>query len=542
VELIDMLVALGLAAALMLGVYSLSVYFAGATQQSELHAAVKLDAQELLKRTLLSPGDPPNWTDASEVRQLGLADPQLPGQLDPIKLAALAAADPENARDAQACVINTARGDYLVTGIDYGIYVWGTITTASVDPRVYERVLRGLFGDDWDKYDIELQIRPALEINVTLAGGRVEVRVSPPGTYNVEVCYMYWPSNGSGLQVAAVYAWKQGQGESKKWQIRIDARNAGPHAVRVDSLSTGSYTVSIGKVLDPYCSKSLKIELPEEGEPGSDALIQYTIIITSDESISASAAKSITMLKSHSELPQFPEKCETAGTVPSSACSTSKTGEEGSASVPVPGGAVFAYAYARGVMLKGVNYSRAGGGDVSLVGLVTKLDAGVYVVHAKLIQNVGPGASLCGCSDPGVSALGLRYLGLFLGGRTVPLLENVRVNPSQSLDLSDVCDSSGKERGGCLVPWRALGRAKFLIAAVERNSKGDPPKCGGIPQRDVIVMPLTGGLPPLSEVRFATWRRWVDRRPEALAASHARALADAGEITYVVDLWVYRYR
>jgi len=202
---------------------------------------------------------------------------------------------------------------------------------------------------------------------------------------------------------------------------------------------------------------------------------------------------------------------------------------------------VFAFAYVRGVMLRGVNYTYWGAGDVSIVGLVAHPSRGVYVVHSKLLQNAGSGASLCGCDDPGVSALGIRYFGVFLGGQSVPLLQNVRLNPSSRFDLGELCDSSGMERGGCLIPWDRIGRAKFLIAAVSRNSQGRPPRCGGIPQNDVIVMPLAGGLPPLYEIKFATWRRWVSRTPEALAVSHASAVADAGEITYVVDLWVFRY-
>jgi hypothetical protein len=191
-------------------------------------------------------------------------------------------------------------------------------------------------------------------------------------------------------------------------------------------------------------------------------------------------------------------------------------------------------------MLKGVNYTYAGTGSVSLVGLVAKPDAGVYVIHSRHIQNAGDGASLCGCDDPDVSAVGLRYLGVFLGGQSAPLYNNLIINPGVSLDLNNVC-GGGIDIGGCLIPWNSFGRAKFLIAAVSRDSHGQPPHCGGIPQNDVIVMPLAGGLPPLYEVHFATWRRWVGRGPEALAVSHASAVADAGEITYVVDLRVFRY-
>ncbi len=174
------------------------------------------------------------------------------------------------------------------------------------------------------------------------------------------------------------------------------------------------------------------------------------------------------------------------------------------------------------------------------MGLVAKPDAGVYVIHSKLIQNAVHGASLCGCDHLGVPALGLRYLGVFLGGQSAPLYNDLTINPGVSLDLNNVC-GGGIDIGGCLIPWDRIGRAKFLIAAVSRNSQGQPPMCGEIPQNDVIVMPLTGGLPPLYEVHFATWRRWVSSRPEALAVSHASAVADAGEITYVVDLWVFRY-
>ena len=202
---------------------------------------------------------------------------------------------------------------------------------------------------------------------------------------------------------------------------------------------------------------------------------------------------------------------------------------------------MFAFAYVRGVMLRGVNYTYWGAGDVSIVGLVAHPSRGVYVVHSRLIQNAGQVASLCGCDEGGAPALGLRYLGVFLGGQSVPLLQNVRLNPASQFDLSAECDSSGMERGGCLIPWGKIGRAKFLIAAVSRNSQGQPPECGVIPQNDVIVMPLAGGLPPLNEINFTTWRRWAGRTPEALAVSHASAVADAGEITYVVDLRVFRY-
>jgi hypothetical protein len=418
-ESIDMLVAFSLVAFFMLGVYFLSYYFAESSKQTEAAAASMLDAQEILKKILQSPGDPLDWTDVNQVNSLGLADPDLPGMLDSRKLMALA-----NASGA-ACRLNAAQGDYPVTKVGYGIYVWGAPTPTSLDPSVYERILRSLFGNDWSKYDIELRIRPALKVAVTPAGSQVFVRVDPPGVYDVDICYVAWP-----------------------------------------------------------------------GTPDV--------------------------------------------TTPISACASGQTGEDGRGGASVSGLSLFAYAYVRGVMLKGVNYTYAGSGTVSLIGLVAKPDAGIYVVHSRHIQNAGDGASLCGCDDPGAPAVGLRYLGVFLGGQSAPLYNDLTVNPGVSLDLNNVCGSGG-DVGGCLVPWDKIGRAKFLIAVVSRDSQGQPPYCGGIPQNDIVVMPLAGGLPPLYEVHFATWRRWVDRRPEALAVSHASAVADAGEITYLVELWVFRY-
>ncbi|MGB9705872.1 MAG: hypothetical protein ACPL3C_10515, partial [Pyrobaculum sp.] len=233
--------------------------------------------------------------------------------------------------------------------------------------------------------------------------------------------------------------------------------------------------------------------------------------------------------------------CKSIKIEPKPQCFTGDTGADGRGAVAVPGDTIFVFVRARGAAVRGVNYTYPGSGQVSLVGLVAKQDAGVYVVHSKLIQNIGS-TSLCGCDDPGVSALGLRAVYGFLGGQTSNLLQDVTINPSVNLDLDTVCANGIKDRGGCLIPWSKIGRAKFLVVLVERNSNGDPPKCGGIPQRDVIVMPLTGGLPPLYDVRFATWWRWVGQRPEALVTSYAEALADAGEITYKVGLWVFRYR
>jgi hypothetical protein len=541
-ESIDMLIALSLVALFMLGVYVLSYYFADVSKQTEAAAASKLDAQEILKKILQSPGDPSGWTDINQVNSLGLADPDLPGMLDPRKLLALAVADPDLAQKiaSAACRINTAGQDYPVTKIGYGIYMWGTPTPVDVNPAVYERILRSLFGDDWSKYDVELRIRPALKINVTLAGPQVRVEVYPSGVYDVDVCYVAWPGNTPvnpeppGVYIRGAYVWTQG----KNYYARVDVENTGGPAV-VTKVEVGNVVIFSGsQQLGTYCKRPF--EWPTKGTSktnpcGSSECYAYVTFTN------ATGTYTVRVLVDNRKPLSFETGCYTPDvTTPISACASGQT-ENGTIAASVSGLSLFAYAYVRGVMLKGINYTYAGTGTVSLVGLVAKPDAGVYVIHSKLIQNAGHGASLCGCDDPGVSALGLRYLGVFLGGQSAPLLQNVRLNPASQLNLGELCDSSGKERGGCLIPWGKIGRAKFLIAAVSRNSQGQPPKCGGIPQNDVIVMPLAGGLPPLYEVHFATWRRWVGSRPEALAVSHASAVADAGEITYVVDLWVFRY-
>jgi len=542
-ESIDMLIAFGLVATFMLGMYVLTYYFADVSKQTEAAAASKLDAQEVLKKIIESPGDPPGWTDMNQVNSLGLADPVLPGMLDPRKLLALAAdSDLAHAIASAACRINAAGQVYPVTKIGYGIYMWGALTPIDVNPAVYERILRNLFGDDWSKYDIELRIRPALNITVTPAGSQVFVKVDPPGVYNVDVCYVAWPGGTPanpeppGVYIRGAYVWTQG----KNYYARVDVENTGGPAVITEVVVGDAVIFSGSQQLGTYCTSTFEWPTKDTSKTSpcgsSECYAQVTFSNATGRTYTVpfpvTFGKPISTLKSGCYTPDV--------TTPISACASGQTGEDGRGSVSVNGLSLFAYAYVRGVMLKGVNYNYTGTGTVSLIGLIAKPDAGVYVIHSKLIQNAEPGASICGCDDPGVSALGLRYLGVFLGGQSAPLYNNLTVNPGSSLDLNNVC-GSGKDVGGCLIPWDKIGRAKFLIAAVSRNSQGQPPKCGGIPQNDVIVLPLAGGLPPLDEVHFATWRRWVSSRPEALAASHASAVAEAGEITYVVDLWVFRY-
>jgi hypothetical protein len=545
IESIDMLIALSLVAFFMLGVYSLSYYFAESSKQTEAAAASKLDAQEVLKKILQSPGDPPGWTDINQINSLGLADHYLPGVLDPRKLMALAAAS--GAAAEATCRIRAAGQDYPVTKIGYGIYVWGAPTPTSVDPSVYERILRSLFGDDWGKYDVELRIRPALKIKVMAAGPQVRVEVHPPGVYDVDVCYVAWPGGTSanpeppGVYIRGAYVWKHGG----NYYARVDVENTGGPA-EITKVEVGNVVIFPGsKQLGTYCTESFR--WPTKGASKTNPCTSspcYAQVTFRNATGTYTVRAPVTF---GGPVGAFQPGCYTPDvTTPISACASGQTGEDGRGSVSVRGLSLFAYAYVRGVMLKGVNYTYAGTGTVSLVGLVAKPDAGVYVVHSKLIQNVGSGASLCGCDAPGVSALGLRYLGVFLGGQSAPLYNDLTINPGVNFDPDNECGRGGGGRGGidiggCLIPWDKIGRAKFLIAAVSRNSQGQPPKCGGIPQNDVIVMPLAGGLPPLYEVHFATWRRWVGHRPEALAVSHASAVADAGEITYVVDLWVFRY-
>jgi hypothetical protein len=450
--------------------------------------------------------------------------------LDPRKLMALAAAS--GAAAEAACRIRAARANYTVTKVGYGIYVWGAPTPVGVSPAVYERNLRRLFGDDWSKYDIELRIRPALKINVTLAGSQVHVEVYPRGVYDVDVCYVAWNSGPTGVHIRGAYVWTQGQ----KYRARVDVENTGGPAV-VTRVEVGNVLISSrSELLDSYCKTSFAGQTTGTSNPCGSATCYARVIFTN-----ATGTYTVQAPVTFGTPSTFKSGCYTPDvTTPISACASGQTGEDGRGSVSVGGMSLFAYAYVRGVMLKGVNYTYAGSGAVSLVGLVAKPDAGVYVIHSKLIQNVGSGASLCGSDAPGVPALGLRYLGVFLGGQSAPLYNDLTIIPGVNLDLYNVC-GGGIDIGGCLIPWDRIGRAKFLIAAVSRNSQGQPPHGGGIPQNDVIVMPLTGGLPPLYEVHFATWRRWVGNRPEALAVSHASAVADAGEITYVVDLWVFRY-
>jgi hypothetical protein len=555
-ESIDMLIALSLAAFFMLGVYFLSYYFAESSKQTEAAAASKLDAQEILKKILQSPGDPPDWTDVNQINSLGLADPELPGMLDPRKLVALAAAS--GVAPETVCRIRAAGKDYPVTKVGYGIYVWGAPTPTSIDPSVYERILRSLFGEDWNKYDIELRIKPALNIILELSGDQVSIKVHPPGVYSYDVCYVYWGADSPvyqgprGLIIRGAYLWTETKGGGKNqmitYNIRIDLENTGSSDATIESVQVGSYTFTPKpneKTVKAGCTASITRSI-NYNPCGSNCIATVTF---------RNSSGTFTVNRAVDKTPpgEFSAGCaknKPSGDLdiaPDMACTSGETRvdeehrEYGTGAVPVPGNLKFAFVYVRGVMLRGVNYTYWGAGDISIVGLVAHPSQGVYVVHSKLIQNVGQGASLCGCDNPGVSALGLRYLGVFLGGQSAPLLQNVRLNPASQLNLGELCDSSGKEKGGCLIPWDKIGRAKFLIAAVSRNSQGEPPKCGGIPQNDVIVMPLAGGLPPLYEIDFATWRRWVGSRPEALAVSHASAVADAGEITYVVDLWVFRY-
>ncbi|AAL63134.1 hypothetical protein PAE0931 [Pyrobaculum aerophilum str. IM2] len=524
-ESIDMLVAFTLVAMFMLSIYVLSNYFAASTQQVVTVAGTHLDAQEVLKKILTTPGSPPDWTDLNQVEDLGLADPSLPGQLDSRKLLALAVASGVGAE--ALCRINVAGQDVPVTKIGYGIYLWGAPQQQSIDPSVYERILRSLFGADWDKYDMEIYIRPALNINIELMDTQALIRVSPPGIYSYHACVFYWPQYSTAqysIEILGAYYYKKGN----KWNFTIALYNDGVQPATITSIEfNGVNLLSAPITINPgdvYCP-----DFQLSGEPAN------TRVVVRGEGIYAEADAQKT--KPHGRC-KPPDKNAPA-TAPQVVCVNGETGDDGIGAIPVPGGTVFAFAYVRGVAVRGANYTYYSPYQISLVGLVARQNAGVYVVHSKLIQSA-TSTSLCGCDDPGVSALGLRYIGVFLGGKTVPLVQSATINPGSSVDFNEVCNQDSLSSGACLIPWSFIGRAKFLIATVERNSQGDPPKCNGIPQRDVIVMPLTGGLPPLYEIHFATWKRWTDKRPEALAVSHASALADAGEVTYIVDLWVFR--
>jgi len=524
-----MLIAFSLLAVFVLGVFILMYYYPTATAQASVKAASELDAQEVLKRIVEHTGDPPDWANPSEVHDFGLADAKLPGMLDPRKIMALASVG--DTSDMLQCVINTAQGNYPVTKIGYGIYTWGWPQQQPISSDMYERILRSLFGDEWDKYDIELRIRPALNVKIWNESNTVYLKVDPPGVYRYDLTAVYYGQSSGALydvKVLDAEVYKH----ANKWYLFLTLYNGGMATAIINTVVLGSYVNNTANIqVGPGQVTCQNFTLPSQPTSYNGYVRGPNVYV----------AFTASQTNGNPRCPSQPKKVFDSPVSPQFISFGGYTDEDGFASVTVPGQFLFAFAYVRGMALRGLNYTYGGGGNVSLVGLVARPGAGVYVVHSKLLQNTGQGGGkLCGCSQGGVQALGLRYLGLFLGGQTVPLYQNVRINPGSNLDLSDVCDNSGKERGGCLVPWSALGGAKFLIAVVERNSNGNPQQCGEIPQRDVIVMPLAGGLPPLTEIHFATWRRWTDRRPESLVTSYAKTVADAGEVTYVVELWVFK--
>lgn len=538
-ESIDMLVALSIFLGAVLGVYALMYFFPVSGAEIEAKAANLLDAQEVLKRIVYSTGSPPSWTSLSDMRDFGLADPNVAG-LDARKLLALAIATGDY--NVLVCRIKSAGVDYPVTKVGYGVYIWGTPGGQQIDKDVYERILRSLFGDEWQKYDIEIQIRPALSVNLTIKASAVYLKVSPPGEYNYDVTLVYLPSQVAGTVTAEGYFYPLKKGKKTEWRAFVIVRNEGTSQVSFNTLeigNVGTFTVNI--VVDPGKVGCGEVKLPlEPPESAQGRLIGPQMTV----SLSFTKVSSVPSCPKSPPLPVFESSVS-----PLYVTYSGSTDESGFALVPTPGGEpLFAYAYVRGAALRGLNYTYKDDTGVSLVGLVAHPARGVYVVHSKLMQNVGPGASLCGCDDPGVVALGLRYLGVFVGGRTVPLYEGLHINPGQAFDLNNICDAVNpgpggpKEIGGCLIPWQRIGRARFLIAVIERNSQGKPPHCGGLPQKDVVVMPLTASLPPMGEIRFATWRRWVGSRPEAVVTSYASTIADSGEMSYIVELWVYRYR
>jgi len=543
-----MLVAFSLLAVFVLGVFALMYYYPTATAQTSVKAASELDAQEVLKRIVEHTGDPPEWTSLSEVHDFGLADAKLPGMLDPHKIMALASAE---GGETLQCIIDTPKKDYPVTKIGYGIYMWDW-TQQSIDSKVYERILRSLFGGEWEKYDIELRIRPALNVKIWNKSNTVYIKVDPPGVYRYDLSVVYFGQSSGVLYdvqvLNAAICWQKVKGKTVRY-LFLALYNGGMATATINTVVLGNYVNNTANIqIGPGLVACPTFKLPDsfecESQTSCNGYVKEPPYVYVPFKVSTDSSPNCNSLS----CPSPPKNVFDSSVSPKFISFGGYTDEDGSASVVVPGEFLFAFAYVRGVALRGLNYTYGGGGDVSLVGLVAQPGVGVYVVHSKLIQNVGHGASLCGCSEGGLQTLGLRYFGLFLGGQTVPLYQDLTILPSQKFDPNEVCEdlkkkgsgSSDKEWGGCRVPWDKLGRAKFIIAVIERNSQGQPPKCGEIPQRDVIVMPLTGGLPPLTEVHFATWRRWTDKRPESLVASYAKTVADAGEVTYVVELWVFR--
>lgn len=220
------------------------------------------------------------------------------------------------------------------------------------------------------------------------------------------------------------------------------------------------------------------------------------------------------------------------------------TDQEGVGRVYLPGLA-FAAVFVRGVAVRGVNYTYVWGAkEASNIGAVVRPDRGVYIIHGGRIKEVDS-ERVCGGASPAQE--GIRFdVTVFVGWQTRKLVDSVDIAPGVSFDLEDPEPCEGNKAGpgggdkktlGCLIGKELLRGAKFLVVTAEATGQG-----GHLPKSDIIVVPLAGGLPPLWRAEFATWRRWVDRRPEALVVSYAEALADGGEITYLVRLWVYRYR
>jgi hypothetical protein len=465
---------------------AITFYVAGnlSAQPQASQAELNVLAQQILQRITA-------YSAYNLSQDVGVANPSAPGYLSDYAIDYLAMASAQlsgyptcsvwNPRSTLASTVGTA---VYMAGYGYVIpnLIQGTLNLTAI--------ARNLFGNNYNKYDVEIQIKPLVRLAVcpyvTAAGVKFMNNAS-------SVCKQFYNAAGSLLANGTAYIVARGAGSYPSGRVVSTVYYCTTSQCYPPYTSTINLNYSLSQVGGYYYSYA-KAAMPPYVSYSQLAGLQSALVVYAQKiDYPYSAAYYVFNATSVSLI----------------------------YGAPLPG-AVSATLY----LIHDADYVQPG----SNLPCDGRLDVGQG-------NSNGQGQGNSNAGGQGRQSLGIRYISLYTGYALTIYGSNITLNPGTGNSPVKVQQCSQCiNNAHCTACWLDLPTNTLLALAYVTPSSSSPK----IPQAALVPIPLFP-VPPATDVDVKTWYRWGFYNAPQTYASSASGVFNSLTTTYLVNVTVYEY-
>ncbi|AEA12083.1 hypothetical protein TUZN_0589 [Thermoproteus uzoniensis 768-20] len=468
---------------------AITFYVAGAlsAQPQAQQAELNVMAQQILQRIT-------TYSAYNLSQDVGVADPNAPGYLSDYAIDYLAMASAQLS-GYPACYMNKTQSE-LASTVGSTVYLVGY---GYVIPNLIQGTLnltaiaRNLFGNNYNRYDVEIQIKPLVRmaicpyVTVTVSGKSVTFKNT-----GSPICRQFYSAMGQSLTNGTVYIVARGSSANPSGNVIYTV-----YYCTIQQSSSNSKSAST--CYPPYTTRTALAPLgssPIGGYYYSYAVAQMPTYVSFTQIVGGSSPPSAALVI-------YAQK------------------------VDYPYSATFYVFNSTPVSL--IYGAPFPGNTATRLYLIHDAD---YLQPGTTTPCDGRLANPSGNPPSGRSANGIRYITLYTSQGLVNYGSNITLNPSsQQVQPCGLCQNPS-----CTACWLDLPTDALLaLVSVEANSNSV-----NIPKVALVPIPLFPA-PPATDVDIKTWLRWgFSTAPQVYAAS-AWGVFNSLTTTYLVNVTVYEY-